>query len=320
ADFNYNDKDEVINIEAGKVGKMKIEVDFEGKLTDTMMGIYPSYYEVDGEKKQLIGTQFETTFARQAFPCVDEPEAKATFALAIKFDEKPGESIISNQPEEKFKDGVHYFKPTLRMSSYLVAFGFGDMQRKLTRTKSGVEIGVFATRAHQAKELDFALDIAKRSIEFFEDFYETPYPLEHSYQVALPDFSAGAMENWGCVTYREAYLLLDPDNTSLEMKQLVATVIAHELDHQWFGDLVTMKWWDNLWLNESFANMIEYVAIDALEPNWKIWEMFQTSEVPAALQRDATDGVQSVHVMVNDPAEIDALFDSAIVYAKGSRM
>lgn len=320
ADFNYNDKDEVINIEAGKVGKMKIEVDFEGKLTDTMMGIYPSYYEVDGEKKQLIGTQFETTFARQAFPCVDEPEAKATFALAIKFDEKLGESIISNQPEEKFKDGVHYFKPTLRMSSYLVAFVFGDMQRKLTKTKSGVEIGVFATRAHQTKELDFALDIAKRSIEFFEDFYETPYPLEHSYQVALPDFSAGAMENWGCVTYREAYLLLDPDNTSLEMKQLVATVIAHELAHQWFGDLVTMKWWDNLWLNESFANMMEYVAIDALEPNWKIWEMFQTSEVPAALQRDATDGVQSVHVMVNDPAEIDALFDSAIVYAKGSRM
>ena len=128
------------------------------------------------------------------------------------------------------------------------------------------------------------------------------------------------MENWGCVTYREAYLLLDPDNTSLDMKQLVATVIAHELAHQWFGDLVTMKWWDNLWLNESFANMMEYVAIDALEPNWKIWEMFQTSEVPAALQRDATDGVQSVHVMVNDPAEIDALFDSAIVYAKGSRM
>ncbi len=320
ADFDYNYKEEVVNIKAGKVGKMKIEVDFEGKLTDSMMGIYPSYYEVDGEKKQLVGTQFETTFARQAFPCVDEPEAKATFALAIKFDEKPGETIISNQPEEKFKDGVHYFKPTVRMSSYLVAFVFGDMQKKLTKTKSGVEIGVFATKAHKAKELDFALDIAKRSIEFYEDFYETPYPLEHSYQVALPDFSAGAMENWGCVTYREAYLLLDPDNTSLDMKQLVATVIAHELAHQWFGDLVTMKWWDNLWLNESFANMMEYVAIDALEPNWKIWEMFQTSEVPAALQRDATDGVQSVHVMVNDPAEIDALFDSAIVYAKGSRM
>lgn len=122
------------------------------------------------------------------------------------------------------------------------------------------------------------------------------------------------------VTYREAYLLLDPDNTSLEMKQLVATVITHELAHQWFGDLVTMKWWDDLWLNESFANMMEYVAVDALQPDWHIWELFQTSEAPMALQRDATDGVQSVHVDVNNPAEIDALFDGAIVYAKGSRM
>ena len=128
------------------------------------------------------------------------------------------------------------------------------------------------------------------------------------------------MENWGLVTYREAYLLLDPDNTSLEMKQLVATVITHELAHQWFGDLVTMKWWDDLWLNESFANMMEYVAVDALQPDWHIWELFQTSEAPMALQRDATDGVQSVHVDVNNPAEIDALFDGAIVYAKGSRM
>ena len=319
-EFDFNNQDEVINIIANQTGKVTVEVEFDGKLTDSMMGIYPSYYQVDGEKKELIGTQFETTFARQAFPCVDEPAAKATFSLAIKFDEQPGESIISNQPEEKEEDGVHYFKETLRMSTYLVAFVFGDMQKKLTKTKSGVEIGVFATKAHKPKELDFALDIAKRSIEFYEDFYQTPYPLEHSYQVALPDFSAGAMENWGCVTYREAYLLLDPDNTSLEMKQLVATVIAHELAHQWFGDLVTMEWWDNLWLNESFANMMEYVAVDALEPDWHIWEMFQTSEVPQALQRDATDGVQSVHVMVNDPREIDALFDGAIVYAKGSRM
>lgn len=128
------------------------------------------------------------------------------------------------------------------------------------------------------------------------------------------------MENWGLVTYREAYLLLDPDNTALDTKQLVATVIAHELAHQWFGDLVTMKWWDDLWLNESFANMMEYVAIDAIEPDWHIWEMFQTADVPAALQRDAVDGVQSVHVEVHNPAEIDALFDSAIVYAKGARM
>ena len=262
----------------------------------------------------------ETTFARQAFPSIDEPEAKATFDLALKFDEQPGEIVLANMPELREEDGVHYFATTVRMSTYLVAFAFGDLQSKTTRTKSGVEVGVFATKAHKANELDFALDIAKRSIEFYEDFYQTPYPLPHSWQLALPDFSAGAMENWGLVTYREAYLTLDPDNTPLRQKQVVATVIAHELAHQWFGDLVTMKWWDDLWLNESFANMMEYVAIDAIEPDWHIWELFQTDDVSAALNRDATDGVQSVHVQVEDPAEIDALFDGAIVYAKGARM
>ncbi|WP_275936035.1 M1 family aminopeptidase, partial [Oenococcus oeni] len=160
------------------------------------------------------------------------------------------------------KDGVHYFDTTMRMSTYLVAFAFGDLQSKKTSTKSGVEVSVYSTKAHPIKQLDFALDIAKRSIEFYEEFYQTPYPLPQSNQLALPDFSAGAMENWGLVTYREAYLLLDPDNTALNTKQLVATVIAHELAHQWFGDLVTMKWWDDLWLNESFANMMEYVAVD----------------------------------------------------------
>lgn len=318
--FTVDDAAEAIRITLPQTGTVTFTVDYEAPLTDSMMGIYPSYYEVNGEKKQIIGTQFETTFARQAFPCVDEPEAKATFSLAIKFDEHPGETVLANMPEDHVEAGVHYFQPTVRMSTYLVAFAFGELQSKITETKSGVKVGVFATKAHQAKELDFALDIAKRAIEFYEDFYQTPYPLPHSWQLALPDFSAGAMENWGLVTYREAYLLLDPDNTSLETKQVVATVITHELAHQWFGDLVTMKWWDDLWLNESFANMMEYVAVNALQPDWHIWELFQTSEAPMALQRDATDGVQSVHVNVNNPAEIDALFDSAIVYAKGSRM
>ncbi|AKP67439.1 M1 family metallopeptidase [Companilactobacillus ginsenosidimutans] len=318
--FNVDNKKEVINITLPKAGETTLAVEYKAPLTDSMMGIYPSYYEVDGEKKELIGTQFETTFARQAFPSVDEPEAKAKFDLAIKFDEKPGETILANMPEVRTENGIHYFDTTVRMSTYLIAFAFGDLQSKQTTTKSGVKVGVFSTKAHEPKELDFALDIAKRSIEFYEDFYQTPYPLPHSWQLALPDFSAGAMENWGLVTYREAYLLLDPDNTALDTKQLVATVISHELAHQWFGDLVTMKWWDDLWLNESFANMMEYVAIDAIEPDWNVWELFQTTDVPAALQRDATDGVQSVHVNVEDPAEIDALFDSAIVYAKGARM
>ena len=318
--FTTDDKADAIRIDLSQTGEVKLTITYKAPLTDSMMGIYPSYYEVNGEKKQIIGTQFETNFARQAFPCVDEPEAKATFDLAIKFDEHEGETTISNMPEARVENGVHYFDTTVRMSTYLVAFAFGELQSKVTTTKSGVKVGVFATKAHQAKELDFPLDIAKRSIEFYEDFYQTPYPLPHSWQLALPDFSAGAMENWGLVTYREAYLVLDPDNTALDMKQLVATVIAHELAHQWFGDLVTMKWWDDLWLNESFANMMEYVAIDALEPDWHIWEMFQTSEAAAALQRDAIDGVQSVHVNVENPAEIDALFDSAIVYAKGARL
>ncbi|MCH4171140.1 MAG: M1 family metallopeptidase [Lactobacillus sp.] len=320
APFTTDAANDALNIELTRSGSVILTIKYTAKLTDSMMGIYPSYYELNGQKQQIIGTQFETNFARQAFPCVDEPEAKATFALAIKFDEQPGETILSNMPENHAENGVHYFDTTVRMSTYLVAFAFGDLQSKLTTTKSGVKVGVFGTKAHDAKELDFALDIAKRSIEFYEDFYQTPYPLPHSWQLALPDFSAGAMENWGLVTYREAYLLLDPDNTALDMKQLVATVIAHELAHQWFGDLVTMKWWDDLWLNESFANMMEYVAIDAIEPDWHIWEMFQTSDVPAALQRDATDGVQSVHVQVENPAEIDSLFDAAIVYAKGARM
>lgn len=315
--FSFSDRQEAIQLELPHSGDVELKVVYDAKLTDTMMGIYPSYYTVAGQKKQLIGTQFETTAARQAFPGIDEPEAKATFSLAIKYDEQPGETIIANMPEDHVENGVHYFQETVKMSTYLVAFAFGELQSKFAKTKSGVEIGVFSTKAHQPKELDFSLDIAKRAIEFYEDFYQTPYPLPQSYQLALPDFSAGAMENWGLVTYREAYML---DNTTLNQKRLIATVITHELAHQWFGDLVTMKWWDDLWLNESFANMMEYVAVDALEPEWNVWEMFQTSEVPMALQRDATDGVQSVHVAVDDPAEIDTLFDGAIVYAKGARM
>ena len=264
-DFEVLEKEEAIKISTGVNSKAVIEIAYSAPLTDTMMGIYPSYYELEGKKKQIIGTQFETTFARQAFPCVDEPEAKATFSLALKWDEEDGEVALANMPEvEVDKDGYHHFEETVRMSSYLVAFAFGDLQSKTTHTKDGVLIGVYATKAHKPKELDFALGVAKNAIEFYEEFYQTKYPLPQSLQLALPDFSAGAMENWGLVTYREAYLLLDPDNTSFEMKKLVATVITHELAHQWFGDLVTMKWWDNLWLNESFANMMEYLAVDGL--------------------------------------------------------
>lgn len=320
ADFTVDNANEELTVKVGQKGQVTVSFEYEGKITDNMMGIYPSYYEVNGEKKMLIGTQFESHFARQAFPSIDEPEAKATFDLSVKFDEEPGDIIISNMPELLNIEGIHVFERTVRMSSYLLAFVFGDMQYKKGRTKSGVEVGTFSTKAHSEEVLDFPLDIAIRSIEFYEDYYKTPYPLPHSWHVALPDFSAGAMENWGCITYREVCMLVDPENATVASKQYVATVIAHELAHQWFGDLVTMRWWDDLWLNESFANNMEYVAIDAIEPDWKVWESFSVKEASLALDRDATDGVQSVHVDVNHPDEIGTLFDAAIVYAKGSRL
>ncbi|MGT2784773.1 M1 family metallopeptidase [Streptococcus merionis] len=321
--FTKDDANEAVHIAVGRTGDVALTVMFAGNITDNMTGIYPSYYTVDGVKKEVIATQFESHFAREAFPCVDEPEAKATFDFSVTFDQEEGEIVLSNMPEIKVEHrketGVWTFDTTPRMSSYLLAFGLGDLQSKKAKAKGGTEVGIFATKAHPASSLDFALDIAVRVIDFYEDYFGVKYPIPLSYQLAHPDFSSGAMENWGLITYREIYLLVD-ENSSVSSRQQVALVIAHELAHQWFGNLVTMKWWDDLWLNESFANMMEYVAIDAIEPSWNIMEDFQTTGCPAALKRDATDGVQSVHVEVNHPDEINTLFDPAIVYAKGSRL
>ena len=321
--FTLDKDNEALYIELEAAGPVVVTITYTGKITDNMTGIYPSYYTVDGVKKEIISTQFESHFAREAFPSVDEPEAKATFDLALKFDQAEGELALSNMPEIDVENrkatGVWKFETTPRMSSYLLAFAAGDMQGITAKTKNGTLVGVYATKAHPESNLEFALDIAVRCIEFYEEYYGVKYPIPQSLHVALPDFSAGAMENWGLVTYREIYLLVDENSTALS-RQTVALVVAHELAHQWFGNLVTMKWWDDLWLNESFANMMEYVSVDAIEPSWKIFEDFQTSGVPYALKRDATDGVQSVHVEVKHPDEINTLFDGAIVYAKGSRL
>ena len=321
--FTVDNANEALYIELDATGQVEVTVTYTGKITDNMTGIYPSYYSVDGVKKEIISTQFESHFAREAFPSVDEPEAKATFDLALKFDQAEGELALSNMPEIDIENrkatGIWKFERTPRMSSYLLAFAAGDMQGVTAKTKNGTLVGVYATKAHPASNLEFALDIAVRSIEFYEDYYGVKYPIPQSLHVALPDFSSGAMENWGLVTYREIYLLVD-ENSTVSSRQDVALVVAHELAHQWFGNLVTMKWWDDLWLNESFANMMEYVCVNAIEPTWNIFENFQTTGVPLALKRDATDGVQSVHVEVNHPDEINTLFDPAIVYAKGSRL
>ena len=321
--YELDNDHEAVRIELPETGSMTLVLEFSGKITDNMTGIYPSYYTVDGLKKEIISTQFESHFAREAFPSIDEPEAKATFDLALKFDQEEGDIALSNMPEinvsRREETGVWTFDTTPRMSSYLLAFAFGNLQGKKAYTKNGTEVGVFATQAQNSDSVDFALDIAVRVIDFYEDYFGVAYPIPQSYHLALPDFSAGAMENWGLITYREVYLLVD-DNSTVSSRQQVALVVAHELAHQWFGNLVTMRWWDDLWLNESFANMMEYVAVDAIEPDWHIFEDFQTSGVPHALKRDATDGVQSVHVAVNHPDEINTIFDAAIVYAKGSRL
>lgn len=303
-------------------GKHVVVVAFNGTITDTMHGLYPCFYEHDGVKKELLATQFESHHAREVFPCIDEPAAKATFDLTLTTE--AGVTVLGNMPiaqqEESEHSIVTRFEQSPRMSTYLLAFVVGELHKASATTKSGVEVNIWATPAQPAKSLTFALDIATRSIDFFDDYFGTPYPLPKSDHIALPDFSSGAMENWGLITYREVALLADPASASLESRQMVALVIAHELSHQWFGNLVTMQWWNDLWLNESFANMMEYVAIDALEPNWHIWLDFASHEVVQALRRDSLEGVQAIQVEVNHPDEISTLFDPSIVYAKGGRL
>ena len=322
-EFQIDDENEAVHISLQQVGEVTLELVFSGQITDNMTGMYPSYYTFEGEKKELVSTQFESHFAREVFPSVDEPEAKATFDLSLKFDQEDGDIALSNMPEikvdERKRTGIWTFDTTPRMSSYLLAFVLGALHGKTVRTKNGTLVGSYASQAQKLASLDFSLDIAVRVIEFYEDYFQVNYPIPQCLHVALPDFSAGAMENWGLITYREVYLLVD-ENSSVVSRQQVALVIAHEVAHQWFGNLVTMKWWDDLWLNESFANMMEYVAIDAIEPSWNIFRDFQISGIPHALRRDATDGVQSVHVEVKHPDEINTLFDAAIVYVKGSRL
>jgi aminopeptidase N len=323
AQFSFGEPDELtITHPDIRVGKHIVVIAFNGTITDAMHGLYPCYYEHNGEKKELLATQFESHHAREVFPCIDEPEAKATFDVTLTT--LKGITVLGNMPiEEQHEENdmlVTRFATTPQMSTYLLAWVTGELHRKTAMTKSGVEVSIWATPAQKPESLDFALDVATRTIDFFNDYFDTPYPLPKSDHIALPDFSSGAMENWGLITYREVALLADPETSGISSRQYIALVIAHELSHQWFGNLVTMKWWNNLWLNESFATLMEYIAIDALYPDWNIWLEFSTRESMLALRRDSIDGVQSVQVDVHHPDEIGTLFDGAIVYAKGARL
>lgn len=303
-------------------GSYTITLEFSGQIHEVMHGIYPCNYTMGGVPKKLIATQFESHHAREAFPCIDEPEAKATFDLTLVT--PAGETALSNMPAKTEADRngqrTTVFQTTPKMSTYLLAFVFGDLQYKEAFTKDGVAVRIWATKAQNLDAMNFPLEVSINAIDFFNDYYGVPYPLTKCDHVALPDFSSAAMENWGLITYREAYLLADPATTPQSMREVIATVICHELSHQWFGNLVTMKWWDDLWLNESFANVMEYVAVDALFPEWHVWDTFVSHEGLSSLRRDSLPGVQSVKTAVHHPDQISTLFDPSIVYAKGGRL
>ncbi len=299
-------------------GEYVVTMQFEGSITRPMNGIYPCFFKHEGKDKKLIATQFESHYAREAFPCIDEPEAKATFDLTLTT--PAHQTVIANTPVKaqttRGNQWVTSFETTPKMSTYLLAFVFGELGYRETKTKGGVQVRIYAT-PDNVQFTDFALDCAVKTLEFYNEYFGIPYPLAKCDFIALPDFASGAMENWGCITFREQALLVDPKNTSLHLKQWVANVIAHELTHQWFGNLVTMRWWTDLWLNESFASWMSWLAVDHLFPDWQVWRQFIVDEQSLALKLDSLEHTHPIEMTINHPEEIRTIFD-AISYEKGA--
>ena len=322
AKISYNEQNETATFLFPKIipaGRKKLTLVFRGILNDKMRGFYRSCYFVDGKKCHMATTQFEATDARRAFPCFDEPAHKAVFHISLIVPK--GKTSISNTlpisiQEHSAGYEIVKFAPTPKMSTYLLAFIVGDFEFLEKKSNRGVLVRVYTTpgKKHQAK---FALDVTVQVLEFYEKYFNIPYPLNTLDMIAIPDFTSLAMENWGAITFREVGLLVDEIHTSVSTKELVAEVIAHELAHQWFGNLVTMEWWTHLWLNEGFASYIPYLAIDKLFPQWNIWERFTTDTLGIALRLDALKNTHPVEIEVHHPSEIGEIFD-AVSYSKGA--
>ena len=301
-------------------GDARLEMVFTGGLNDKLMGFYRSEYtSQDGETRYLATTQFEPTDARRAFPCWDEPAKKATFEVTLVFSDEY--QAVSNTPvvEEAFPGpGLKSvrFAETPIMSTYLLAFIVGNLTSIEERAAGGTTVGVWTTPGKE-DQASFALDTSIQLLGYFNEYFGIPYPLPKLDHIAIPDFAAGAMENWGAVTYRETALLVDPDNSSAGTRQRVAEVIAHEMAHMWFGDLVTMEWWDDLWLNESFASWMGNKAVDWLFPEWEMWTQFVNMDTNRALSLDGLKNSHPIEQAVKNPAEVSQLFD-AISYSKGA--
>lgn len=322
AKITYDEKSETTTISFDKIivkGDAKLKLIFTGILNDKMHGFYRSKYKHQGKDQHMAVTQFESTDARRAIPSFDEPARKAIFDVRLIIPED--HVAISNTIETEIAEHspgykIVTFEPTPKMSTYLLAFIVGKFEHIEAKTKSGVKVRVFTThgKKHQAK---FALDTATKVLEFYEEYFGIPYPLPVLDLIAIPDFASGAMENWGAVTYRETALLVDEELSSTANKQWVALVVAHELAHMWFGNLVTMEWWTHLWLNEGFASYIEYLAVDKIFPSWKIWTQFVYMDHSKALELDGLKNTHPIEVEVHHPGEISEIFD-AVSYSKGA--
>ncbi|MDA0988287.1 MAG: M1 family metallopeptidase [Chloroflexi bacterium] len=301
------------------VGTAALHIGFTGTLNDQLRGFYRSQYtNPEGKEQYLATTQFEATDARRAFPCWDDPAVKATFqvTLVIPLDLVAiSNTLVESETPQDDNTKVVRFAETPRMSTYLLAFIVGDFASVEQRAPNGTLVRVWATRGKE-EQGRFALENAVGLLSYLNDYFGIPYPQEKLDHIAIPDFAAGAMENWGAITYRETALLYDPKNSSANTKQRIMEVVAHEMAHMWFGDLVTMEWWDDLWLNESFASWMGDKAVDHQYPEWHMWTQFVYQDTNSGLSLDGLRNSHPIEAKVEDPAQIRELFD-AISYSKG---
>lgn len=303
-----------------EIGHGILVIDFENKITKSMRGFYLTTYDDDnGVTHEGLVTNFEPDDASRAIPCFDEPNFKAIFEVTIKY--LKNKTVLSNSPllsttEIDDKYSSYVFDKTPKMSTYLLAFAMGDFGAVSKLNSAGIKLSVYAP-VHKVKFCDAALEACEKFLDFYTNYFNIPYPLSKLDLISIPDISVGAMENWGLITFREDLLLVDPAKTSNHTLKDVYLVIAHEIAHQWFGNLVTMKWWTDLWLNEGFANFIEFEAVNACYPDLLVWKTFYTTVYSSALELDSFISSHPIEVEDTHPAELDEIFDH-ITYCKGA--
>ncbi len=301
-------------------GAGELNLQFSGILNDKLHGFYRSTYKgADGQDKPLASTQFESTDARRAFPCWDEPAIKAVYQVTLVVDEQL--TAISNAgvaretvlPGTGKKEVV--FADTMKMSTYLVAFIVGEFEATEPVMIGDAPLRVWAVPGKK-RLASFAVAIGKASLEHFSAYYDIAYPGDKLDLIAIPDFASGAMENLGAITFRETALLVDGEKATRAELERVADVVSHENAHMWFGDLVTMRWWNGLWLNEAFATFMEMLAVDAWKPEWRRWDSFTVSRA-AAMQVDGLKSTRPIEFPVERPEEAAGMFD-VLTYEKGA--